>query len=341
VHSDGVTTPDRRPDGGSTSTPRVSIVIPCFRRGRFLAAAVESALAQTHRDTEVVVVDDGSDDETDEVARSFGSRIRHLAQENAGVAAARNAGLAVATGELCLFLDADDLLLPTAVERLARAADGAGDRLCVMGYRTFVDSPDETTFASALPPPGATAFPHLVHDNFGPPHVFLAPTAMLRAIGGFDPAFRGCEDWHCWLRLAIAGARVVAVPEIGALYRDTPGSASKDRGWMLEGRAEVLLTAHRALAAASETRAAYGADLLRAERRVLRRLLAQRVGSAALRRRLRQSIEELTRAGVRVPASRTERLLAAVLGGASDRAYVALCRAFRPRWYENYRSGYL
>src|SRR5256885_924618 len=97
----------------------VSVIIPCYRQAQFLPAALDSVLAQTHLDIEPIVVNDGSDDDTDAVARRYGSRISYLRQGNSGLPAARNAGIRKARGKFLLFLDADDLLHPQAVQRLA------------------------------------------------------------------------------------------------------------------------------------------------------------------------------------------------------------------------------
>jgi glycosyltransferase involved in cell wall biosynthesis len=92
--------------------PRVSVIIPTFNCARFLGRAIETALTQTYRDYELIVVDDGSTDETREVVASFGSKLRYLYQPNGGVYSARNLALSSANGELVAYLDADDMWYP-------------------------------------------------------------------------------------------------------------------------------------------------------------------------------------------------------------------------------------
>lgn len=105
-------------------SPRVSVVVPCFNYGRFVAEAVASILAQSFRDFEVIVVDDGSTDDTPDVLRRITDpRVRVLRQANQGCAAARNAGRALARGEFLAFLDADDLWRPTYLERQMEVLD--------------------------------------------------------------------------------------------------------------------------------------------------------------------------------------------------------------------------
>ncbi len=97
-----------------TSRAPVTVVIPCFNQGRFLASAIRSVQAQSYEPLETIVVDDGSSDETAEVATAAGTRL--IRQSNLGVGAARNAGLSSAAGEFIVFLDADDELLPGAID---------------------------------------------------------------------------------------------------------------------------------------------------------------------------------------------------------------------------------
>ena len=103
-----------------SAAPLASVVVNNHNYGRFLRAAIDSALAQTHAHTEVIVVDDGSGDDSREIIREYGSRVTPVLQERGGQAAAFNAGFARSRGEVVLFLDADDVLLPTAVETAVR-----------------------------------------------------------------------------------------------------------------------------------------------------------------------------------------------------------------------------
>src|SRR6266511_130101 len=101
------------------------IVISNYHYGRFLREAIDSALGQTYANTEVIVVDDGSTDESREIIASYGQRITSVLKKNGGQASAFNAGFAVSRGDVILFLDADDMLLPTALERARPLFDSA------------------------------------------------------------------------------------------------------------------------------------------------------------------------------------------------------------------------
>src|SRR5262249_54531372 len=96
--------------------PRVDVIIPCYNQGRFLAQAVASVLAQTYPHVGAVVVDDGSTDDTPEVAARYGHRIRYVRKPNAGLGAARNSGLLEASADFVLFMDSDDFLRPDTIE---------------------------------------------------------------------------------------------------------------------------------------------------------------------------------------------------------------------------------
>ena len=103
--------PSTAPSGAAAPPgPWVDVIIPCYNQGRFLTTAVDSVLAQSYPHVGVIVVDDGSTDDTPAVAARYGDRIRYLRKENAGLSAARNTGLLVARGEWVLFLDSDDTL---------------------------------------------------------------------------------------------------------------------------------------------------------------------------------------------------------------------------------------
>jgi glycosyltransferase involved in cell wall biosynthesis len=125
--------------------PTVTVIIPTYNYGRFVADAIASVLAQTYAVFEIVVVDDGSTDETEEVVKTFGERVRYIKQQNAGVSAARNAGIEVSSGDLIAFLDADDTWLPEKIEKqVAKFAEDAEIGLVHCGMREFDDHTGET-----------------------------------------------------------------------------------------------------------------------------------------------------------------------------------------------------
>lgn len=322
------------------TAPLVSVVIPCFRQAHFLPDALASVFAQTHPAVEAVVVNDGSDDNTDEVARSYGSRIKYVSQKNAGLPTARNAGIEAATGKYLLFLDADDLLHERAIEWLVSATDGREDVLAVCGWRKFSGTLANTIDRDFIIAPG-DAFPRLIHANLTPPNANLCSRSMVNAVGRFETSLRSCEDWDLWLRLVIAGATFVTVPQVGAYYRQTPGSMSTNHERMLVTRTEVLLRTHAGFCAKPELLARWGTELATAAQRVRRRLRAQRIRPDLIAA-LTDVLAALARAGFPAPLGGKESLLARVVGREwADRLLLAYYRRFDRPAYRELLSGHV
>ena len=119
--------------------PLVSILIPCYNSAAYVCEAVDSALSQTHPNFEVIVVDDGSTDESQSVLKAYGNRIRWRTIGNSGACVARNVALSMASGEYIQFLDADDLLLPEKIERQLPFLERNEADLVFCGSTTFGD----------------------------------------------------------------------------------------------------------------------------------------------------------------------------------------------------------
>lgn len=185
------------------SVPLVSCIIPVYNGERFLAAAVDSVLAQTRQPVEIIIVDDGSTDGTPGVIAGYGDRVRSIRQENAGPAAARNAGIALATGAVIGFLDADDLWLPHKLAvQMAELTRSPETMICLARMMHFRES-------AAPGGPVAEA----------PGGSFSTCTMLVRApvfgqIGGFDPRLRSAEDTEWFCRVMAGGIRYTVLPDI-------------------------------------------------------------------------------------------------------------------------------
>src|SRR3712207_793010 len=172
------------------NTPLVSVVIPCYNQAHFLGEAIESVLAQSYPNFEIIVVDDGSPDNTSEVARSY-PEVRLVRQENQGLSGARNAGLACSEGEYVVFLDADDRLLPEALETHLKYLEAHPERAFVSGTSRYIAAD-----GSPLPtPPRLPPRLHVEGDHYlvllhrcyiWPPAVVMYRRAVLETVGGFD-----------------------------------------------------------------------------------------------------------------------------------------------------------
>ena len=211
------------------SGPLVSVVIPAHNYGRYLAGAVESALGQTYAPLEVIVVDDGSTDDTAEVLGRFAGRIRVLRLDGRGVAIARNAGLFAAEGEYVLFLDADDLLLPEAVAHLAGHLQARPEVDAAYGLWYQCDTRLQKAFIVRSPIRDGQVLPRLFLGNIvATPSAMLLRRQTLIAAGGFDRGLTFTADWEMWLRLARRGHKFGAVPRPVAVYRIHARSMSGD-----------------------------------------------------------------------------------------------------------------
>jgi glycosyltransferase involved in cell wall biosynthesis len=213
--------------------PEVSIIIPTFNRARFLAGAVDSALAQGSG-VEVIVVDDGSTDGTDAILASFGERIRVLDQPNRGPGAARNLGAEQAAGEFLFFLDSDDLLQPGAIRKLLTAARKLGPGKVPFGHAMTIDAAGEPTEGPIYGFPLLSAGHALqLADLLGgimPLCLVLFPRDRYIEFGGLRYHLRFGEDHEFALRLHKAGMRFVAteVSAIQVRLHDDPRLSSDD-----------------------------------------------------------------------------------------------------------------
>jgi hypothetical protein len=200
--------------------PIVSLIIPAYNQGHYLAEAIASALAQSVTDLEVVVVDDGSTDDTPTIAQGFADeRVRYLRQENQGLAGARNSGLSVATAPLIGFLDSDDALLPDALARHCAALEADGSAGMSVGAVELMDAGGRRIERLSAPPPTITLADLAMGNRFAP-HSLLVRRDWLDRAGGFDASLRACEDWDLWLRLVYAGCRIRTMPsQTVARYR--------------------------------------------------------------------------------------------------------------------------
>lgn len=199
---------------------RISVLIPCYNHGRYLAEAIRSCLAQEGCEVEVIVIDDGSTDETAEVAASFGDAIIYHYQTNAGVSVARNAGLALSSGDYMYSLGADDALLPGALVVLSARLEAHPDEVFVYGDGYFCDEQlrpvGRLSDTWRIAPTGDILPSFITTTIFG---AFMYRLSTIRQLGlTFDPALRVAEDWDFDIQLAARG-RVGMVSAPCMLYR--------------------------------------------------------------------------------------------------------------------------
>jgi len=220
-------------------TPLVSIVIPCYNQALFLAEAIKGALRQTHSRVEVIVVDDGSTDDTRRVASRYaGAGVVCLAQANAGTAVARNRGWQASRGELLLFVDADDRLLPDAVARGCAALELAPEVGFVSGHVALIHA-DGTPDVVPVQDHEPAGYASLLRWNYvWTPGVVVYRRSALDATGGFDPRATGSADFD--LNLRIARRQPIACHHAVVLeYRQHGANMTRDPALMLRSAVSV------------------------------------------------------------------------------------------------------
>jgi glycosyltransferase involved in cell wall biosynthesis len=182
--------------------PKVSVVIPAFNAERYLRETLDSVLAQTCRDLEVVVVDDGSTDATREIAASYGEPVRCVPQANAGPSPARNRGIREARGEFVAFVDSDDLWLPEKLAEQMPLFDGEGRVGLVYCHGERIDADGSPIPTQTARKPTGRVFLDFLLRNHCPTSGVVVRRECFERCGTFPEDFIWAEDWHLWLRIA-------------------------------------------------------------------------------------------------------------------------------------------
>jgi len=222
--------------------PRVSVVLPLHDLRDYVGQAVESVLAQTvpADDVEIVVIDDGSRDGGGEVARSYAPRVRVVRQDNRGLSAARNAGIALTGAPLIAFLDADDRFLPDKLAASLALLDARRDvDLAYTGYH-FIDERGDRLPPRGWPREEGDLFPRLLLGYIFHPLAIVVRRACVERAGGFDETLDAYEDWDLWLRISRQGARWGRVDRALAEYRIRPGAMHTNPDRMARNARRVL-----------------------------------------------------------------------------------------------------
>ena len=200
--------------------PLVSVIIPTYNRADYIAETIESVLGQTYDNIEIIVIDDGSTDNTAEIVRGFGRKVRYVWQENSERGASRNHGLRLAKGEFIAFLDSDDLWLP---EKAAEAVDylkahPAVGLVCTDAMQ--IDEKGRETRRIRARGHCGQVTDKLLQNNFVIMPTHLARTSVVKRIGGFreERELSGSEDWEMWVRLSLV-AELAYLPKVTAKYR--------------------------------------------------------------------------------------------------------------------------
>ena len=218
---------------------QVSIIIICYNQSHYLDDAIRSVLAQTVRQPEIIVVDDGSTDSTAEVAHGY-PQAAYVYQQNQGISAARNAGLRASTREYVAFLDADDRLLPKAAEAGLHCFRKHPDSGFVFGRYHKVDADGSVISPANRPPDDCDFYTALLQRNLiGMQSTVLYPRDILQRVGGFDEQLGSCEDYDLYLRIT-RDFPAHRHGEVVAEYRRHGQNMSRDFRSMLQTTLRVL-----------------------------------------------------------------------------------------------------
>ena len=224
--------------------PRVSVIIPTYNRSYFLTKAIDSVLNQTYTDFEIIVIDDGSTDDTKDVLIPYQNKIKYIYQENQGVACARNTGIKHSTGEFISLLDSDDLYLPNRLEKTIEILDR--DKHLGLAHSDVIRITEDGKYIGKFER-DTSCLDGYISDELLMLKTFLISSTItfrsncIERVGYFDEKLSryGAEDRDMWIRIS-RYYPIKYIPKVLALYRDTTNSMSEDHEKMLAGRLYVV-----------------------------------------------------------------------------------------------------
>ena len=231
---------------GVSNLPLVSIVIPCYNHARYIRECIESAIAQDYANIELIIIDDGSSDDSVRVieqllpaCRERFIRFEFRSRPNKGISATTNEALQWLSGKYFAALDSDDILMPGKISHLLTVLEAEPE---LAGVFCGLETIDEQgmVFGQQSPEERYFTFDEIIlhKHTFATPGMFLK-MADVRQVGGYQNAV-GIQDWYMWLKLTEAGNRLKVVPEVLVKYRKHPHNISKNVAKMFEGRKQTL-----------------------------------------------------------------------------------------------------
>jgi glycosyltransferase involved in cell wall biosynthesis len=212
------------------TTPKISIVIPFFNQAKFVEECISSALGQTYNNIEVILVNDGSNEDIDHIIDKFLAHpnFKYIKQENKGTSGARNTGIRSSTGDYILPLDSDDVLPSTTIQSLV---DNIVDENTILVLKARLVGINLEPSDIYYPPPGIH-FRGLAALSYGCSltNSSLYSRKLFDLAGGYDEGIKTVEDWEFWIRCVAAGAQVKELPNtLHYLYRQHPNSISNSK----------------------------------------------------------------------------------------------------------------
>jgi glycosyltransferase involved in cell wall biosynthesis len=226
--------------------PRVSVIVPTYNRGQYIAQALESVFAQTFRDYEIIVIDDGSTDNTQEILKNFEGRIRSLYQENQGISKTRNRAIKESTGEFIAFLDSDDFWEPIKLEEQVKILDSHPDVGIVYARMPIINENGETI---GMKPAGVSGrnFRELL-QVWGdlPTSTVMTRRVCFEKVGLFEPDLEPMEDIDMWIRIARYFELYEVENKVLAYYRRHEEQVTKNKSKVYTGLVRIYTKIYNA-----------------------------------------------------------------------------------------------
>ncbi len=223
------------------STPNVSVIIPVYNSEKYIEETLKSVFAQSYKDFEVIVVDDGSTDNTAKVLSGYKDKLIYIRKENEGISIARNTGIAHALGKYVAFIDHDDIWYPEKLgEQITLLEYNRNAHLCFSdAYLIDEKGKRNGRLFNICPPFKGMVFKQLLMGNFIPILTAVVRKEILKETGLFDPEYKMVEDWDFFIRVA-KQYPVIFIDSPLAGYRVHTGSFSAKRDIMLKELISVI-----------------------------------------------------------------------------------------------------
>jgi glycosyltransferase involved in cell wall biosynthesis len=297
---------------------RVSVVIPAYQAARYVRQAIHSVLTQDVQPAEIIVVDDGSTDDTADIARQVSADITVIRKANGGEASARNTGLRAATADWVAYLDADDRFLRGRLRAVAALSEGDPelDVITADGYLEIAGQVVGTCYSAQWTFPTSDHRREILRRNFVLGHV-VARRARLIDLGGFDESITHTTDWDMWIRLVMAGGRLGFVDQRLSVYRLHASSLSANRVGMARGALATLESAAANVALSVEEQAVVRETIAMQRSLIERERLSSALAAGSLAD-ARAAASSVTRDTTQSARSRTLALATAVIPGATS-----------------------
>lgn len=197
---------------------KISICIPCYNQAEYLPHAIESVLSQTIKPHEIIIVIDGSLDNSLEIAKLYEPRVKVINQVNKGLASARNTGLMNMTGDYFMPLDADDMMLENCIERVSQVIEETNADIIAPSFKTFGTTNEKVILMTNPTLEDFKPINGVPMNRIG--YFSAIRKSKLLEVGGYNPRMTyGWEDYDIWFDLLKRGAKIVTIPEVLVLYR--------------------------------------------------------------------------------------------------------------------------